>query len=43
VEQEEAFRAVKKETLRALELAIPDFTRPFRLETDASRDGFGEV
>jgi transposase InsO family protein len=41
--EDQAFQAVKALTLKSLRLALPDFNKPFILETDASRDGFGAI
>ena len=40
-EQESAFRQLKKKIAEDVVLAYPDFDKPFRLSTDASRNGLG--
>ena len=40
-EQETAFRQLKKKIAEDVVLAYPDFDKPFRLSTDASRNGLG--
>ena len=37
------FEALKQVCMTALILAFADYTKPFLLETDASKDGLGEV
>jgi hypothetical protein len=41
--QQTSFEALKQALLSALVLALPDFTRPFSIETDASSTGIGVV
>ena len=38
-----AFKALKQACMTAPILAFADYTKPFLLETDASKDGLGEV
>ena len=40
-EQEAAFRQLKKKIAEDVVLAYPDFDKPFRLSTDANRNGLG--
>ena len=40
---EEAFQLLKKSLVSALVLALPNFTKPFVIETDASKTGIGAV
>ena len=39
----EAFEALKQTCITAPILAFADYTKPFLLETDASKDGLGAV
>ena len=42
-EAKEAFEKLKKVMMSLPILAIPDFSLPFEIDTDASRDGIGAV
>ena len=43
VEQEQSFQEINNKLFSALVLVLPDFSRPFEEETDASMLGVGDV